>query len=404
MMTVAHADREHALLSASGAHRWLRCTPSARLEETLPDRKTTYSEVGTLGHEMAEFKLRKHFIEPIGPQKAAAQMRKFRSQEQYSAELEKIVDTFVDYCKSIEMLFTSRPYVLVEHRVDYSHVAPEGFGTADFIAVGDDLLVIADLKTGQGKPVPIEGNAQMRLYALGALRAVAGIFQVKRVRMAIVQPRVYDEPQEEEVTVEELERWADEIAPKAKLAWEGKGNFVTGDHCQFCRARETCRARIEQFFGAAKLAPHKPPIIGWDEVGEVLHKAEGIVSWYNDLKELALSHILNGGDVPGWKAVEGRGSRSYADIEKAFEALIKAGIDESVLYERKPLTPAQLEKTIGKKQYKDLLEEKGLVVKEPGKPTLAPAEDKRPAYSKAAAVFSSDSNTINRQGDDEHER
>jgi hypothetical protein len=388
MTVVSHAERSHALLSASGAHRWLHCTPSARLEETLPDRRTSYSDAGTLGHEMAEAKLRKHFIEPIGPQKFAAIMKKFKANEHYSQELEKIVDTFVDYCKSVEMQFSSRPYVLIEQRVDYSHVAPEGFGTADFIAVGDDLMVIVDLKTGQGKPVPIQGNEQMRLYALGALRAVAGIFPVRRIRMAIIQPKVYDEPQEDEITVEELERWAiEEVMPKAQLAYEGKGEFVVGDHCGFCRARETCRARIEQFFSAAELAPHKPPIIGWDEVGEVLRKAEGLVSWYNDLKELALSHILDGGEVPGWKAVEGRGSRVYTNIDEAFGTLKAAGIDEAILYERRPLTVAQIEKALGKEQYRKLLEEPGLIVKEPGKPTLAPVEDRRPAYSKAAAVF-----------------
>ena len=396
MTQIAHAERSHALLSASGAHRWLRCTPSARLEETLPDRRTSYSAAGTLGHKIAEFKLRKHFIEPIGAQKAAAQMRKFRANEHYSKELEAIADEFVEYCKSIDMLFTSRPYVLVEQQVDFSHIVPEGFGTADFIAVGDDLMVVADLKTGQGKPVPIQGNEQMRLYALGALRAVAGIFPVKRIRMAIIQPKVYDEPQEDEITVEELERWAaEEVAPKAQLAYRGEGEFFVGDHCGFCRARETCRARIEQFFGAAELMPHKPPIIGWDEVGDVLRKAEGIVSWYNDLKELALTHILDGGDVPGWKAVEGRGSRQYADLDKAFETLKAAGIDEAILYERKPLTVAQLEKALGKKQYRELLEDPGYVVKEPGKPTLAPESDNRPAYSKAAAVFAADANTSN---------
>jgi len=387
MTVIDHAEREHALLSASSAHRWLICTPSARLEETLPERKSSYADAGRLGHEMAELKLRKHFVEPIGPQKFAAQMRKFRQHEHYTPELEKIVDTFVDYCKSVEMLFSSRPYVLIETRVDYSHVVPGGFGTADFIAVGDDLLVIADLKTGQGKPVLIQGNPQMRLYALGALRLVAGIFPVSRVHMAIIQPKVYDEPQEDEITVEELERWATEIAPIAQRAYAGEGEYVVGDHCQFCRARETCRARIEQYFGAAELMPHKPPIIGWDEVGEVLRKAEGIVSWYNDLKELALSHILDGGEVPGWKAVEGRGSRQYKDIDEAFGALRAAGIDEAIMYERRPLTVAQIEKALGKEQYRKLLEEPGLIVKEPGKPTLAPVEDRRPAYSKAAAVF-----------------
>ena len=388
-MTVgSHTDREHALLSASSAHRWLRCTPSARLEETLPERPSSYADSGRLAHEMAEVKLRKHFIEPIGPQKFNAIMKKFRQHELYTPELEKIVDVFVDYCKSVEMLFSSRPYVLIETQVDYSHVAPEGFGTADFIAVGDDLLVVADLKTGQGKPVSVQGNEQMRLYALGALRAVAGIFPVARVRIAIIQPRVYDEPQEEEITVEELERWAAEIAPIAQKAYAGEGEYVVGPHCEFCRAKERCRARIEQFFSAAEHMPHKPPIISWDEVGEVLRKAEGIVSWYNDLKDLALSHILDGGEVPGWKAVEGRSSRVYADIDKAFEALKAAGIAEEILYERRPLSPAQIEKALGKELYRELLEKPGHVIKEPGKPTLAPIEDKRPAYTKAAVVFS----------------
>ena len=390
MTEISHAKREHALLSASSAHRWLVCTPSARLEETLPERQSPYADAGRLAHEMAEAKLRKYFIEPIGPQKFAAMMRKFRQSDHYSPELEKIVDVFVDYCKSVEMLFSSRPYVMIEQQVDYSHVAPEGFGTADFIAVGDDLLVVADMKTGQGKPVAVQGNEQMRLYAIGALRAVAGIFPVQRVRMAIIQPRVYDEPQEEEIAVEELERWAAEIAPIAQRAYAGAGEYVAGDHCTFCRARERCRARIDQFFSAAEHMPHKPPIIGWDEVGDILRRAEGIVSWYNDLKELALSHILEGGEVPGWKAVEGRGSRVYRDIDEAFGALMAAGIDEAILYERRPLTPAQLEKALGKEQYRKLLEEPGYVVKEPGKPTLAPAEDKRLPYSKAAAVFAAD--------------
>jgi len=388
MMAISHAEREHALLSASGAHRWLVCTPSARLEETLPERKSSYADAGRLAHEMAELKLRKYYTDPIGPKKFNSTMKKFRESEHYTPELEKIADTFVEYCKAVgTQAFSASPYVMIETRVDYSHIAPGGFGTADFIAVGDDLLVIADLKTGQGKPVSVQGNPQMRLYALGALQLVEGIFPVRRVRMTIIQPKVYDEPQEEEITVEELERWAAEIAPIAQKAWNGEGEYVVDDHCQFCRARETCRARIEQYFGAAELMPAVPPIIGWDEVGEVLRKAEGIVGWYNDLKELALSHILDGGEVPGWKAVEGRGSRAYSDIDKAFEALKAAGIDEAIMYERRPLTVAQLEKALGKEQYRKLLEEPGYVVKEPGKPTLAPAEDKRPAYSKAAAVF-----------------
>jgi hypothetical protein len=384
---INHAERAHALLSASAAHRWLVCTPSARLEETLPERTSQYAESGRLAHEMAELKLRKYFTEPMGPRKFSAQFKKMREQKGYSPELERIVDAYVEFCQQVVHGFASPPYVTIEQRVDYSHVAPEGFGTADFIAIGGGVLHLVDLKTGQGKPVSIVDNPQLKLYALGALRRYSLLYPVETVRLSIVQPLVYDEPQTWETTAAELLAWAEEIKPIAAKAYAGEGEYVIGPHCDFCRARERCRARIEQYFDAATLAPHKPPIVSWDEVGDILRRAEGIVGWFNDLKELALQHVLEGGNVDGWKAVEGRGSRQYADLDKAFAHLTASGIDEALLYERKPLTPAALEKTLGKQQYRDLLEAPGYVVKMPGKPTLAPADDQRPAYNAAAAVF-----------------
>lgn len=381
MSSVPHAERSHALLSASGAHRWLVCTPSARLEATLPDTTSESAKKGTLAHEIAELKLRKQFVEPMGPRKFNTAMKKFREDPLYESEMEAHTNAYLEYVQAIVHAFNSPPYVAIEKRVDLSTYVPESFGTSDCIIIGGRQLHVIDYKNGQGVPVPAENNPQMMLYALGALQAYSMLYEIETVHMAIVQPKVWEQPSEWSLPAAELLAWGESIKPIATKAFNGEGEYVVGEHCGFCRARDTCRARVQQLLSVERYAPMMPPLIGWDEVAEVLRRAEGIVSWYNSLKEAALAEVLKGGEVPGWKAVEGRGSRQYADLDAAFAHLTASGIDEALLYERKPLTPAAVEKALGKKQYRELLEEPGHVVKRPGAPTLVPVDDGRPAIS-----------------------
>lgn len=381
MTAQTHAERSHALLSASAAHRWLNCTPSARLEETLPDTTSEAAKVGTLAHELAELKLRKYFIEPMGPQKFAGAKRKFKKHELWDDEMEETTDFYVEYIQSVAHRFKAQPHVAIERRVDYSAYVPEGFGTADFIMIGEGQLRLIDYKHGKGVAVSAEDNPQMKLYALGALQAYSLLHTIETVHLAIVQPRIASEVSEWSISVDELRAWGESIKPIAQEAFDGKGEYNPGEHCGFCRAKETCRARVEKLLAAGKHAPMKPPLISWKEAGEALEQAEGIVSWYNGLKKLALAEVLKGGEVPGWKAVEGRGSREYADLDKAFAHLKEKGIDEALLYDRVPLTPPQLEKELKKKQYVELLEDPGHVVKKPGAPTLAKENDKRKAIT-----------------------
>ncbi|MED1653881.1 DUF2800 domain-containing protein [Brevibacillus agri] len=381
MSSVPHAERSHALLSASGAHRWLHCTPSARLEATLPDTTSESAKKGTLAHEIAELKLRKQFVEPMGPRKFNTAMKKFREDPLYESEMEAHTNAYLEYVQAIVHAFSSPPYVAIEKRVDLSGYVPESFGTSDCIIIGGKQLHVIDYKNGQGVPVPAENNPQMMLYALGALQAYSMLYEIETVHMAIVQPKVWEQPSEWSISAADLQAWGESIKPIAAKAFAGEGEYVVGEHCGFCRARDTCRARVEQLLSVEQYAPMKPPLISWEEVGEVLRRAEGIVSWYNSLKEAALAEVLKGGEVPGWKAVEGRGSRQYADLDVAFVHLTASGIDEALLYERKPLTPPALEKALGKKQYRELLEEPGHVVKRPGPPTLVPIDDARPAIS-----------------------
>jgi len=380
MTQIAHAERAHALLSPSGAHRWLNCTPSARLEATLPDTTSEAASKGTLAHEIAELKLRK-YNEPMGPRKFASALKKFKDHPLYEPEMDKHTDLYIDYIKSIVHSYSSPPYIAIERKFDLKAYVPESSGTSDCVIIGGKDLRVVDYKNGQGHAVEAEHNPQMMLYALGALRQYAMLYEIETVHMTIVQPKVWDAPSEWSISAADLLAWGESIKTIAQEAFEGKGAYTPGEHCGFCRARNTCRARVEKLLSVEDVAPMRPPLITWAEAADALRRAEGIVSWFESLKKDALSEALRGGDVPGFKAVEGRGGREYVNLDKAFAHLTANKIEEALLYERKPLTPPAVEKMLGAKQYRELLEEPGHVIKTSGKPTLAAVDDKRPAIT-----------------------
>lgn len=378
---------KHALLSASSAHRWLNCTPSARLEEQFPDTTSEYAKEGTLAHEIAELKLRKHFIEPMGPKTFATKMNKFKKEELYQEEMDEHTDTYLEYVQGVVHSYASRPHIVIETTLDYSHIVPEGFGTGDCIIIGGDTLHIIDFKYGKGVPVDAVDNPQMKLYALGALKKYSMLYEITNVKLSIVQPRL-NNISEWETTTEALFQWAEQIKPIAEKAYKGEGDFCPGEWCTFCRAKAQCRARCETMTALEAFGYMKPPLISNQEVGEILEKARHLKEWVTDLEEYALSALLAGEEIPGWKAVEGRSNRQFEDVDKAFEVLKAAGYDEAVLYERKPITLTAVETLLGKKKFSELLD--SFVIKPPGKPTLVPESDKREAINvqpKAADVF-----------------
>lgn len=376
MAEIAHAERAHALLSASSASRWLNCTPSARVEETLPEKRSEYADEGTLAHEIAELKLRKYYIEPMSQRTFNTRLNKMKKHELYQEEMLKHTDTYLDYLKSITLALSVTPYVAVEKRIDFSHIAPEGFGTVDCLIIAGNTLYVTDFKYGKGVPVSAVDNPQMKLYALGAVAEYGFLYPIETIKLAIVQPRL-DSISEFEISIQDLLAWGEEIKPIAQKAYNGEGDFVPGEHCKFCRAKALCRARSEQYTALEDFTNNKPELLSNEEIGPILEKAQHIESWVSSLKEYALSEALKGKEIPGWKAVEGRGSRNYTDIDKAFEHLKANGIDEAILYERVPLTVSKLEKALKKAEFKKLLEEPGYVQKLPGKPTLVPLSDKR---------------------------
>lgn len=403
----------HSKLSASSAGRWIKCPPSAALAAQAPETTSDYAEAGRLAHAIGELKARKYFLEPMGPQKFAAAMRKLKKDPHYDPAMDSATDLYLDTLKEQALAFQSPPFAALEVRVDYGDLAPGGFGTSDAVLIGGDTIVVCDYKNGSGVPVEAEQNPQMLLYAYGALRTFGPIFgdTITKVRLVIVQPHAGG-VKTWETTRAELEAWAHEVvAPAAALAAEGKGEFCAGEWCDhyFCPAKATCRARAAYLLEAGKhqgaepagdrqpseiaayevareINPDLPPLLSDEEVGEVLSRARSLSKWIKSLEEYVNAALLAGKPIPGWKLVAGRTSREWTGgTDAAFRTLQEAGIPEALLYERKPVTPPALEKAVGKQVYQEKVA--GVVTINPGKPTLAEASDKRAEWHPAEAAF-----------------
>lgn len=385
----------HALLSASASHKWINCPPSARLEVTLPESESVYANEGRLAHELGELKLRKAFTDPMGPRTFTNKVKKIQANPLYQEEMLKHTDTYLDYVSKIAHEHASTPYIAIEKRLNYSSYAPEGFGTGDCIIIGGSTLHVIDLKYGKGVPVSAHENPQMKLYALGAYIEYSFLYQIETVIIAIVQPRL-DSISEYSIPVADLLAWGESIKPIAQQAFRGEGEFAAGEHCRFCRAKATCRARSDHYLGLEGFRKALPPLISNEEVGQILVKAQDLVAWVKSLDEYALGECLQGNEIPGWKAVEGRSTRQFTDLDGAFSILKSQGYEEVMLYERKPITLTATETLLGKARFKELLTQ--YVDKPPGKPTLVLESDKREPLKRQSAA-----DVFNDEGGNENE-
>lgn len=402
---------KHALLSASSASRWLNCTAAPRFEEGLPESTSEYAEEGRLAHALAELKVFKKFT-GMTSRAYSTRLNKLKKADNYDPEMDKTTDLYLEHLTEQAMLYDSSPTVAAEIKVDFSEYVPEGFGTCDCVMIGGDTLSITDYKHGKGVPVSAVGNPQMRLYALGALKRYAPIFgdTIKKVRMTIDQPRLDPTPSTDIITVEELRAWGESIKPIAQKAFSGLGEFVPGDHCRFCRGKAQCRARagvntaLEDFKDCVPAGKVQPgdfvpqvssyltpggvevhPLLSDAEIGDLLIRGQHLIQWYKDLEEYATKALLDGKPIEGWKLVAGQSNRTFTDQDAAIQAVIAAGYDEALVYDRKPKTLSELEKLMGKAEFAEKIG--SFVVKPLGKPTLALSTDKREAYNPAAADF-----------------
>lgn len=361
----------HALLSPSAAHRWIRCPPSACLEREFPSSSSEAAAEGTAAHALCEHKLRKFL--------------KLRSKRPHSDfeddEMDRCSDAYVSFVQE-QMGDIPSPMVLVEQRLDLTCYVPEAFGTADCIIVAGDMLHVIDFKYGMGVLVEAEHNPQMMLYALGALDLLDGIYDIQTISMSIFQPR-RENVCTWSLTKEDLLRWArDDLVEKARLAYAGEGIFCAGEWCTFCRAAVRCRARAEEKLRLAREEFRLPPLITDEEIEEVLSEIPGLIKWANAILAYATDAAVNHGKAwTGFKIVEGRSVRRYKDEDDVAREAESAGYTD--IFDKKLISLTQMEKLMGKKAFTDILG--GLIEKPPGKPTLVPVSDKRPAIHTGSA-------------------
>lgn len=371
---------DHALLSASSSHRWLNCPPSAKLCATHPDRTSPYAQQGTDAHSLAAYKVQKAL--GVAGKDPTENLDYFDSE---MADCTDAYEAFVLEQLSEAKKHCSDPIVLVEQRLDFSRWVPEGFGTGDACIIADDVIHVIDLKFGVGIMVSAEQNPQMMCYALGLLEAFDGIYDISTVRMSIFQPR-RDNVSTFEISKDDLLEWADTVlAPTARIAYKGEGEFKAGSHCQFCNVKATCRKRTEYNLEMARYDFEVPSELSDEEIAIILPRIDDLIAWGGDVKEHALQRAISGTHYPGYKVVAGRSVTKYTNDDAVASAVTAAGEDP---FERKLLGVTAMKALLGKKRFEDVLG--GLTYKPPGKPTLVPESDKRPALDTAKNDFEED--------------
>lgn len=373
----------HALLSPSGASRWIACPPSARLEEHYPRTSNTAADEGTLAHALCELLLGNH----LGLVKKALfpkKLKEIKSNPLYTAEMLGHANDYMNFVLDKFSAFENG-YIVLEQKVDLQRFIPEGFGTVDCAIVADGVLDITDLKYGQGVLVEAQENKQMMLYALGCLYRFSTMYEIDTVRMTIYQPRL-DNFSSYEISAEKLLEWGEKVVkPAAELAYIGGGNYTAGSHCKFCKAKNTCKALADYNLELAKFAFEDSNKLSAIEISEILEKAPDFINWINSIKEYALDQAKNHGvKWPKFKLVAGKSNRVFTSKVTVVALLKDKKIDENLfMSEPELLGITALEKNIGKSELQTLIGD--FISKPPGAPTLVPEWDKRPELNSAEA-------------------
>lgn len=369
---VNHSERGHAILSPSSSERWLNCTPSARLAEEAGSKTSEYAEEGTTAHELAEYALKSWIYGTFYPECDELPVpQEIASNRYYSEEMKEAITRYVDFVTGEFYEMQKGPFggpvaTYLEEKLDISKYAPDSFGSADVSLVSEQIVHIIDLKYGKGVKVPVE-SPQFKMYALGVLTKFGGP-KVKRVQMSVAQPRLnhYDTI---EMGVSDLLEWAEEVLkPKAKLAYEGKGEQVVGSWCQFCPVKATCRAQRNEIM--RDFEDHPDTLLMTDEeIVDMLSKIDRYKSWLESINQYAYSEAMKGKKWNGYKLVEGRSARKIVEPDKVRDKLLNTYLEDEVLnISLKGIT--DLEKLLGKKIF---AAEFGEYVKsQPGAPKLVP--------------------------------
>lgn len=398
MTDIAHSERAHARLSASGAKQWLACTPSVKLSEAYPDRSSEAARQGTVAHELAEHILRSQTSIKEDLLARKEEWAKIKSSKYFDMDMQEYMMEYTGYVLSQYMAAvgrsrtagTRRAEIHLETRLDLSRWVPYSFGTGDVTIIEDGKeIVIIDLKYGKGVPVSAVNNPQLRLYALGVLNMYDFDFVIPQVRMVIYQPRL-NSVTEEVMTTTELYSWGENyVKPRAILAHRGEGTVTPGEHCVFCKVKNICKARAEMFIDPWLREGSKDVrLMTPYELGLVVAHTDDMMGWAKGIKEFALEKAVAGVDIPGWKLVEGRGKRIITNMDEVGNRIVeRKGIPRvQITKPAELISMTDLEKLTGKKWFAENMDD--LLTYKPPAPTLVPESDPRPIMQSNSAVAS----------------
>ncbi len=344
---------EHAKLSASGSERWILCPGSVAAEEGIPEKPNPYAEEGTLAHEVAATFLKDEIVI-----------------NNITSEMLNNIINYSDYISAVEKDLKEYS-LLIEQRVDFSHVVPDGFGTADCIIKSDDVLHVIDLKYGKGVPVYAENNTQLLLYAIGALNGFTN-YMPSSIVMHIVQPRISNYSKWEITRPEyELDYWIEFLRKKALIALQPDAKRIPHkDACRWCRAKPTCPA-IYNFIDHTIAPLKEKKALTDNELKLILDNSKLITDFLGSVEELVYDKIASGESFKGYKLVNGRQIRKFKT--DSLEEL-ENSLSESI-YKKVPITLAEAEKIFSKEVINEI------TYKQQSKPILVPDSDKRAAIT-----------------------
>jgi len=327
----------HAICSPSSASRWIVCTRSARLEASLPERSSVYADEGTLAHKLGELLILRQ-LKRIGEQIYKIRLAVIMKGEYYSDAMMEYAQEYCAYVvgRYMRALKVDRNAILfIETELNLRKYVPEGYGTADVLIICKNYIEFIDLKYGQGVPVSAVENKQLMLYGLGAIELGELFFEnITTLHLTIYQPRI-DNINSWTIDAMVLEDWAEnELKERARMAFEGEGEFVPGSHCQFCDAKAQCKAHAKFRMSLAKYAFKDPDLLDDEEIADILTKYQGFVSWAQDVHKWALTQAVAGKQWPGFKLVAGRSHRRIVNVKGAVSALKAAGYKPEEIYKK----------------------------------------------------------------------
>lgn len=389
---------EHAHLSPSASSRWMACPASIRMEHELREQvgvssgDSGYAREGTLAHALAEIEASKAFGLVTREQyeaKSAAWAKEFAAEGYGDGELEEMEGHVRGYVELLQQRVArvKGSSIRLEQKLETG--IPGCWGTSDAIIVSDEHIEVVDLKYGTGVRVEAQGNTQLRLYGLGAMRLYEELIgRPKFIYMTIYQPRLSDVASTERMTRMEMVKWKKDVALPAALATEDPdAPFGPSEKaCRFCPASGVCRARIDwataldfsEPYAEEEPEARKPEALTPEEMGRVLERLPAIRSWADAVEAFALSAMYSGTTrIPGWKVVMSRGRRTITDHAHAIQTLIDAGFNAEQVAQFKTKPIGTLEKLVGREDLKKVLGP--LLTKTEGKESLVPETDPRPS-------------------------